>query len=165
MPLNYGKKVTTWSIIPDQYNSNSLLFSYLKTVETKATELNNAGDKENALKILTPAAVASLANNPEQISSTIVKLFEISAGNDSSFELIPSKSEWTYLDNGIDQGTEWKEPWFPAQGWSKGIAKLGYGGDGETTKLSWGPNINNKFRTYYFRHQFKIDGNKNTHIY
>ena len=101
-----------------------------------------------------------MANNPEQISSTIVKLFEISAGNDSSFELIPSKYEWTYLDNGIDQGTEWKEPWFPAQGWSKGIAKLGYGGDGETTKLSWGPNINNKFRTYYFRHQFKIDGNK-----
>ena len=33
------EEITTWSIIPDQYNSNSLLFSYLKTVETKATSL------------------------------------------------------------------------------------------------------------------------------
>ena len=154
------EKISAWTKIPDHYDSNALLLSYLSTVERRATELNNGGDKETAIKILTPAAVASLAQNPEQISSTITKLFNISSGEDSSFELIPPNSEWIYLDNGIDQGTEWKQPWFPTEGWSKGIAKLGYGGDGENTKLSWGPNINNKFRTYYFRHQFNLEANK-----
>ena len=135
------EKITAWTKIPDQYDSNALLLSYLNTVEIKATELNSGGDKETAIKILTPAAIASLAQSPEQISSTITKLFEISSGEDSSFELIPPNSEWIYLDNGIDQGTEWKQPWFPTEGWSKGIAKLGYGGDGENTQLSWGPNL------------------------
>ena len=155
-------EITNWSIIPEEYNSKSLLSSYIETVESEATKLSTSDNIGDAVEILTPAAIASLAQDPEQISSTITKLFEITSGKESSFELIPSNSEWIYLADGTDQGTEWKQPWFPTEGWSKGRAKLGYGGDGETTELPWGPNINNKYRTYYFRHQFNIEKNQKT---
>ena len=41
--------------------------------------------------------------------------------------------------------------------WKEGPGKFGYGGDGETTKLEWGGDRNNKVTTYYFRHSFNID--------
>jgi hypothetical protein len=40
--------------------------------------------------------------------------------------------------------------------WSTGPARLGYGGDGEVTTLSYGPNANNKYTTTYFRRSFAV---------
>ena len=150
-------KIGNWPRIPEGYDPKALFSSFLKTVEFEAFKLLGEGNREDAINILTPSAIASLAQNPGQISSTLTSLFEIFSGDNSSTELIRSNSEWLYLDDGTDQGTEWKQPWFITEGWSKGIAKLGYGGDGETTELSWGANRNNKNRTYYFRHQFNVD--------
>ncbi len=72
--------------------------------------------------------------------------------------LIPAGSDWRYLDNGVNQGTTWISPGFADGGWAIGPAKLGYnnGNNGLGTILSYGPNRNNRYRTYYFRRQFVV---------
>lgn len=67
---------------------------------------------------------------------------------------IPSNSLWKYLDNGSNQGTNWSQPGFNDSTWSNGLARLGYGGDGEVTTVRYGANANNKYITTYFRRTF-----------
>lgn len=70
--------------------------------------------------------------------------------------LIEENSVWKYLDDGSDQGTAWKEPNFYDGTWSQGPAQLGYGGKGEVTLLSYGPDPDNKYPAYYLRQKFNI---------
>ena len=65
--------------------------------------------------------------------------------------LIPRGAVWRYLDNGSNQGTNWVSPGFNDSLWSSGAARLGYGGDGEVTSVSYGPNSSAKYITTYFR--------------
>ena len=69
---------------------------------------------------------------------------------------IAAGSEWRYLDNGSNQGTEWRTRLFDDTSWSAGPAQLGYGNNGEKTVLSFGGNSSNKHVTTYFRHAFEI---------
>jgi Ca2+-binding RTX toxin-like protein len=55
---------------------------------------------------------------------------------------------WSYLDDGSDQGTAWRQPGFDDGAWPTGPAELGFGDGGEATVLSSGA------ITYYFRHDF-----------
>jgi len=71
-------------------------------------------------------------------------------------ELITANSTWKYLDDGSDQGTTWKDTGFNDTSWSTGTAKFGYGGDGETTTVQYGPDASNKYRTTYFRKEFTV---------
>ena len=66
-------------------------------------------------------------------------------------ELVALGATWSYLDDGSDQGTAWREPDFDDSGWHSGRARLGFGGDGEVTVLDSG------HVTYYFRHSITID--------
>lgn len=70
--------------------------------------------------------------------------------------LIPRNSTWRYLDNGSNQGTNWIGLNFNDSSWSNGAARLGYGGDGEATTVSYGPNVNAKYITTYFRRAFEV---------
>lgn len=70
--------------------------------------------------------------------------------------LVARGSEWKYLDQGIDLGTDWREPDFDDGSWPSGVARLGYGGDGEVTSMDFGPNGSAKYITYYFRHTFDL---------
>jgi hypothetical protein len=69
-------------------------------------------------------------------------------------QLIPAGSIWSYLDNGVDPGPGWTSLDFHDQLWLYSQAKLGYGGDGETTTISFGGNSDNKHITTWFRHTF-----------
>jgi hypothetical protein len=40
--------------------------------------------------------------------------------------------------------------------WAAGPARLGYGGDGEITIVSFGPNANQRYITTYFRKTFTV---------
>jgi hypothetical protein len=77
-------------------------------------------------------------------------------------ETIPvtANSIWKYLDNGTDPGTGWTNLNFPEVGWFSGMAELGYGdtsdGRPEATIISYGPNINSKYISYYFRQTFVL---------
>ncbi|HWN97618.1 MAG TPA: Ig-like domain-containing protein, partial [Methylomirabilota bacterium] len=74
----------------------------------------------------------------------------------TSLVLIPSNSVWKYLDNGSNQGTNWSQPGFNDALWASGEARLGYGGDGEETTVSFGPNTNAKWTNTYFRRTFVV---------
>ena len=66
-------------------------------------------------------------------------------------ELISVGSTWSYLDDGSDQGTAWRELDFDDSGWESGAAQLGFGDGDEVTELDGG------HIAYYFRHELTID--------
>jgi hypothetical protein len=70
--------------------------------------------------------------------------------------LVPRGAVWKYFDQGIDLGTAWRGPGFDDGSWASGAARLGYGGDGEVTMISYGPDLNNKYVTTYFRRSFTV---------
>src|SRR5207244_4301845 len=69
---------------------------------------------------------------------------------------ISSNTLWRYLDDGSDQGTAWRLRFFNDSEWAAGYARLGYGGDGENTVVSFGPDPNKKFITTWFRRAFNV---------
>src|SRR5437773_7821107 len=73
-----------------------------------------------------------------------------------SAPLVPRGAVWRFLDNGSNQGTNWIGLDFNDSSWSSGPARLGYGGDGEVTTVSYGPNSSAKYITTYFRRAFEI---------
>ncbi|MHC4959675.1 MAG: hypothetical protein ACYTGN_15020, partial [Planctomycetota bacterium] len=76
-----------------------------------------------------------------------------SASEDEVF--VAAGSDWTYLDDGSDQGTEWREVGFDDGAWSSGPAELGYGDGDEATTVDYGTK-RDKHITTYFRHAFTV---------
>ncbi|ADL51710.1 metallophosphoesterase family protein [Clostridium cellulovorans] len=76
--------------------------------------------------------------------------------------LIPLGASWKYFDKGSDLKTSWRELNFHDSSWPSGLAELGYGDGGESTVISYGPNVYKKYITTYFRKHFTIG---NTSIY
>jgi len=70
--------------------------------------------------------------------------------------LISFGDVWKYRDDGTDAGTTWKNSAFNDNAWMMGPARLGYGGDGEITTVSYGTNANAKHVTTYFRRKFVV---------
>lgn len=70
--------------------------------------------------------------------------------------LVAQGSVWRYWDRGTDPGTNWADLAFDDNAWSAGPARLGYGGDGEVTVISYGPNPLNRYITTFFRHRFVV---------
>jgi len=70
---------------------------------------------------------------------------------------VRSGSLWKYLDDGSDQGTLWRSEDFDDSLWPSGHARLGYGGNGETTLIGFGPDPANKYVTTYFRRSFDVE--------
>jgi hypothetical protein len=70
-------------------------------------------------------------------------------------ELVPPGAMWTYLDDGSDQGTLWRDPVFDDSLWASGPAELGYGDGNEATEVASGPD-GDKHITTWFRHSFGI---------
>lgn len=99
--------------------------------------------------------------NPAQAEVTgIPQVFALGTNAIASpTTLIPFGASWQYLDNGVDQGTNWLAAGFDDGAWSSGAGKFGYNGSGNsglTTILSYGPDSANKYRTYYFRKSFVV---------
>lgn len=70
--------------------------------------------------------------------------------------LVAANSAWKYLDDGSDQGTEWRDGGFIDLLWASGPGSLGYGDDDIATTLSYGTDSQNKHLTYYFRKSFTV---------
>jgi hypothetical protein len=77
---------------------------------------------------------------------------------------LPPGSIWSYLDNGSNQETAWREPGFDDTGWRTGPALLGYGDGDVITVVDCGPEpanecfggTENKYITTYFRRTFML---------
>jgi hypothetical protein len=74
--------------------------------------------------------------------------------------VLPFGFTWRYLDNGSDQGTEWRARSFNDSTWASGPAQLGYSSNpaelDEATILGFGPDANNKYITTWFRGAFTV---------
>ncbi|MBN2506243.1 MAG: lamin tail domain-containing protein, partial [Verrucomicrobia bacterium] len=73
--------------------------------------------------------------------------------------LIATGAVWKYLDTGTDEGMAWRAPGFDDMYWAEGPAQLGYSNNeenDEATLLLYGPDPDNKYITYYFRHHFNV---------
>jgi len=86
-------------------------------------------------------------------------LMALSAGSGMAVAqtiLVPTNSTWKYLDNGTDQGTAWRASAFNDATWASGPAPLGYEDPWIRTTNSFGPDVNNKYITTYYRHSFNV---------
>lgn len=63
--------------------------------------------------------------------------------------LIERSSNWSYLNDGSDQGTLWSTPQFDDSGWPVGPAEFGYGDGDEVT-------VTTQQITTYFRRDFNV---------
>ena len=70
--------------------------------------------------------------------------------------VIAEGSEWSYLDDGSDQGVAWRSSAFNDAGWDTGEAILGYGEANIVTPISFGPIPTQKYITTYFRKTVNI---------
>jgi hypothetical protein len=73
----------------------------------------------------------------------------------SATPLIPFGASWSYLDDGSNQGTAWRQPGFIDSGWATGLAQLGYGDGDEVTVINGGPAAT-RIPTTYFRKTIQI---------
>ncbi|MFM1770347.1 MAG: hypothetical protein RJA22_2876 [Verrucomicrobiota bacterium] len=73
------------------------------------------------------------------------------AGFDVGPLLITAGSAWRYFDRTNDPGATWRDLAFNDTTWSNGVARLGYGNDGETTKIA-----SNRQWSTYFRRPFHV---------
>ena len=69
---------------------------------------------------------------------------------EESRDIVVAGASWRYLDDGSDQGTDWRATGFDDSAWSSGPAQLGFGEGDEATTLTSG------HITYYFRHTFEV---------
>ena len=74
----------------------------------------------------------------------------------SQTNIFSYSSSWKYLDNGSNQGTAWSATSFNDGLWASGNGQLGYGDGDEATVVSYGPDLNNKYITTYFRKTISI---------
>ncbi len=170
--------------------SNSLSLEILRddgaVVYINGTEVQRTNMPSGAINYLTHASSTIsgsdedvfneyLISSDQLVAGTNIIAVEIhqrsSSSSDISFNLelsteptqyIQAGEEWKYLDNGTNQGTAWKEMSFDDSSWASGNAQLGYGDGDETTELSYGGNSNNKYITYYFRHEFNVSNPNET---
>jgi hypothetical protein len=71
--------------------------------------------------------------------------------------LVAAESNWSYLDDGSDAGSAWREPGYDDSAWASGPAELGYGDGFEATVVATG-NGSTPAITTYFRHAFDVLG-------
>jgi hypothetical protein len=69
--------------------------------------------------------------------------------------LVSRGSFWRFLDNNT-QPAGWNTESFNDSAWGNGRARLGYGGDGEVTTVSFGPSSSSKYITTSFRGWFNV---------
>lgn len=75
----------------------------------------------------------------------------------TSFDLAASAT-WSYLDDGSDQGSAWRNPGFDDRTWMTGVGEFGYGDGDERTLVGYGPDASRKYPTTYFRTSFTTSG-------
>ena len=69
-------------------------------------------------------------------------------------DLVPTESEWQYLDDGIGPGPGWTDPSYDDSTWSDGSGVLGFGVFEDTT-IDGGPS-KARHVTTWFRHTFSV---------
>jgi WD40 repeat protein len=164
---NLKRALEDWKMIKewDDFPVTSDSYEFEKTlqiaIEYEADDLILNGRYDEAIELIKPSAIASLFSEETNLSSSISKLIEWENRETPPINLVAASSTWDYFDKGTNPGSEFGEEWFQpgfvSEGWLKGPAKLGYGGDGEITQVDFGGDLGSKHIAYYFRHSFQIN--------
>lgn len=85
------------------------------------------------------------------------KEWKIQKREATTVPLIASSDTWKYFDLGTLPGANWAQASFNDAAWAQGPAQLGYGDGDEQTVVGYGPDVNNKYITTYFRKTFVVD--------
>lgn len=132
-----------------------------------ARELTEFLPGETLKRVALPAAFAG-PDSPLRVSIVPVQGAEVSGLGEAWFfpaatnqpaesvVLVPTGAVWSYLDDGSNAGTAWRDIGFNDDVWKQGHAELGYGDGDEVTTVSYGTNKTQKFVTTYFRHAFSV---------
>lgn len=103
------------------------------------------------------AIAAPLANETATLNNSNATRVAIANGTVTSL-VVTTRSVWQYHDLGFDlSGAPWQSRSYYTGEWRTGAAPLGYGGDGEVTTVSFGPDPTNKYPACYFRKEFLAD--------
>lgn len=70
--------------------------------------------------------------------------------------LAPKGAIWKYLVTGSEPATSWRTREYNDSFWSSGTSQFGFGDADEATTIGFGPDVNNKYVTTYFRHTFTL---------
>ena len=81
-------------------------------------------------------------------------LLLVALGGQAQTALIPFQDSWKYLDNGSNEGTNWRSLTFNDKKWKTGNGKFGYGLSGLKTIIDAGKKEN--YITTYFRKTINI---------
>ena len=135
--------------IPNEFTVSSSLPSsdgFSRTEEAGITGLGGSFD---------PSKIAEIKVNDMSVPLNIRN--GTWDGDQAESEVIFSAgSEWSYLDDGSDQGVLWREQDFDDSSWAVGEGEFGYGDRGEDTVVSYGEDDENKHITTYFRKDFEV---------
>jgi hypothetical protein len=128
-------------------SADGVNFTPLKTLGdvTTYTDTGLSAGKKYYYRVL--ATNGALISDPSNIAI---------ATTQSSSTLISTGSTWKYLDNGSNQGTNWRNASFNDSSWKSGKAQLGYGDGDEKTVVKYGPSGSSKYITTYFRKTFTV---------
>jgi hypothetical protein len=122
------------------FRSNSLLSTL--TSAPYAFALSNLAAGQYAFRVV------ATDNTGLRATSAVAN---ITVGFGAPATLIPQGATWRYFDQTNDLGTAWRSNSFNDAAWSNGVARLGFGNDGEVTKVS-----SNRQWTTYFRREFYV---------
>jgi uncharacterized protein YjdB len=127
-----------------------------------SSDLNVATVSNSGLVTAVGAGTAEITVTTEdggyRASATVTVEGALPALADST--LIAKDSQWSYLDDGSNQGTEWRAVDFDDSGWSVAMAPLGYASSGKgldlNTWIGYGGDSGNKHITTYYRKEFAV---------
>lgn len=147
-----------WTMASDSFYQFKWIHVTPKNIDVRSVRFDNVDDIESVSDDA-PLAVPAGLKLWEPPTGTVLRLpFD---ENDPTYTkprkrvaILPFGSVWRYHDAGTLPAKDWQTPDYDDSKWKSGPARLGYGGDGEKTKLSFGPNEKRKHAAYYFRTTF-----------
>jgi autotransporter-associated beta strand protein len=133
-PLDAGTNAAAW---PNRIHLGALGYGPFSTVLTNLVPGTSYGYRcyaSNALGEAWAAATSAFAT-PPPVPVTLVH----------------GGSSWRFFDQTNDLGAAWRSNNFNDAAWRSGVARLGFGGDGEVTRVA-----SNRQWTTYFRRPFYV---------